>query len=65
MERAEKLIEQGIEITEMRLDLGYAEPFQLFQQYLQYRQMRSANSPGEPTLAAKFLAELGFPEAGR
>src|ERR1017187_6541542 len=58
----EKLIEQGKEITEMRHELGYAEPFFLFERYRHYREMRSANLPGEPKLAAQFLAELGIAE---
>jgi hypothetical protein len=55
---AEKLTGQGREITKMRHELGYVEPFSPFERYLHYRELRSANSPGEPRLAVQFLAEL-------
>lgn len=57
---AARLIEDGETIRRLRHELGYHEPFSPFERYLHYRQMRSANSPGEPKLAAQFLAELGI-----
>lgn len=55
---AENLIRTGEEIRRLRGELGYAEKFWVFERYMQYRQLRSANLPGEPKLAAEFLAEL-------
>jgi hypothetical protein len=58
---AARLIAAGEEIEELRRRIGMVEPFLLFKRYLEYRQMQSANSPGEPKLAAQFLAELKKP----
>ncbi len=55
---AARLIEDGEAIRRLRDELGYTEPFSLFERYLHYRQMRSANSPGEPKVAAQLLSEL-------
>ncbi|HEX3742881.1 MAG TPA: hypothetical protein VHW09_03090 [Bryobacteraceae bacterium] len=55
----ERLLEAGGNVRGLRRELGYSEPFKPFERYLEYRQMWSANSPGEPKLAAQFLAELG------
>jgi len=59
-ETAHRLIERGEEITRLRDELGYTEPFGLFDRYTEYRKMRSANALGEPKLAVQFVKELGF-----
>jgi len=57
---AARLIEDGENIRRLRRELGHAESFSPFERFLQYRKMHGANSPGEPKLAAQFLAELGI-----
>jgi hypothetical protein len=55
---ADKLLELGQQISDLRTTLGIQESFHLFARYLEYRDRRSSNALGEPKLAAQFLAEL-------
>lgn len=57
--RAEKLIEDGDEIQQLRQELGLTE-FPLFRRFLDFREMHGSNVPGEPKLAAQFLEEIGI-----
>jgi hypothetical protein len=56
---AERLIEDGEELSCMRLELGFTEPFPPFKRFMEYRQMRGSSTPGEPKLAVEFLTLLG------
>lgn len=58
--RAEKLIEDGDEIEQLRRELGFTEPFSKYRRFLEFRQMRGSNVLGEPKLAMQFLKELGM-----
>jgi len=55
---ARELLALADEITQLREELGFADPDPLVGRYLAYRAMRGSNVPGEPKLAAQFLAEL-------
>ncbi len=55
---APEFIALGEAIRGLRAELGFSEPFALYERFLHYRAMRGANVPGEPKLAAALLAEL-------
>jgi hypothetical protein len=55
---AADLLRLGEEIQQLRHELGFIEPNQLYERFLSYRRKRSSNDPGEPRLAREFLEEI-------
>jgi hypothetical protein len=54
----DELLELGSEIGRLRSKLGYADPFALHDRLLSIRSSIHSNTPGEPTLARKWLDEM-------
>lgn len=59
----DELLELGAQIAALRERLGYIEPFALHNRLVRMRSSHHANSPGEPTLASQWLAELNTEDA--
>lgn len=55
---AAELLSLGEQIRRFRMEFGVVEGFEPYERLLEYRKLRSANTVGEPKLAAAFLREL-------
>ena len=53
-----ELLALGEQISRLRSELGIPEGFSLYERYVEYRSARTANTFGEPKLAAALLREM-------